>query len=93
LKKQGYVPRTLVTDKLKTYAAAKNELLSSVAHHCGKRKNNRAENSHQPTRERERKRRRFKSPGQAQQFLPGRHRMRARTTASYCAGSSPVGMR
>ena len=89
LKKQGYVPRTLVTDKLKSYAAAKQEVLSRVEHRSGKRDNNRAENSHQPTRERERKMRKFKSPGHAQRFVsahgviysflrPGRHRMRAR---------------
>ena len=65
LKKQSYVPRVLVTDKLKSYGAAKHKVLPSVEHRCGKRDNNRAENSHQPTRERERKMRRFTSPGQA----------------------------
>jgi putative transposase len=90
LKKQGYVPRTLVTDKLKSYPAARQQMLPSVAHHTSKRDNNRIENSHQPTRERERKRRRFTSAGEAQRFLcaqgpilsffrPGRHRMRAGT--------------
>ena len=89
LKKEGYAPRVLVTDKLKSYAAARKETCPSVVHQQHKRANNRAENSHQPTRERERNMRRFTSRGQAQRFLsahgpiysffhPGRHRMQAR---------------
>jgi len=58
-----------VTDKLKSYEAAKNQMLKSVEHRQHKGLNNRAENSHQPTRTRERRMRRFKSPGQAQRFL------------------------
>jgi putative transposase len=88
LKKQDYCPRVLVTDKLKSYSEAQKEVLRSVEHRTGRRENNRVENSHQPTRERERKRRRFKSPGEAQRFLsahgpiysffqPGRHLLRA----------------
>ena len=69
LKRQGFVPRVLVTDKLKSYEAAKKQVIKSVEHRHHKGLNNRAENSHQPTRTRERRMRRFKSPGQAQRFL------------------------
>lgn len=69
LKKQGFVPRVLVTDKLKSYEAAKKQVLKNVEHRQHKGLNNRAENSHQPTRVRERRMRKFKSPGQAQRFL------------------------
>lgn len=63
------MPRVIVTDKLKSYEAAKDQMLKSVEHRQHKGLNNRAENSHQPTRVRERRMRKFKSPGQAQQFL------------------------
>ncbi|HEY0336938.1 MAG TPA: DDE-type integrase/transposase/recombinase, partial [Burkholderiales bacterium] len=69
LKKQGYAPRVLVTDKLRSYSAARRELGLSARHEQGLRKNNRVENSHQPVRRRERKMQRFKSPGSAQRFL------------------------
>jgi putative transposase len=69
LTKQGFVPRVIVTDKLKSYEAAKKQVLKNVEHRQHKGLNNRAENSHQPTRVRERRMRRFKSPGQAQRFL------------------------
>ena len=69
LKGLTYVPRVIVTDKLKSYGAAKRELLPSVEHRQHRYLNNRAENSHQPTRQRERRMQRFKSPGQAQRFL------------------------
>jgi len=69
LKKQGFTPRAIVTDKLKSYAAAKKQVLKSVEHRAHKGLNNLCENSHQPTRVRERRMRRFKSPGQAQRFL------------------------
>jgi transposase-like protein len=59
----------LVTDKLGSYGAAKSELGLSARHEQGLRKNNRAENSHQPIRRREFKMQRFKSPGSAQRFL------------------------
>jgi len=59
----------LVTDQLRSYGAAKSEMGLSARHEQGLRKNNRAENSHQPTRRRERKMQRFKSPGSAQRFL------------------------
>ena len=69
LKKQGFAPDVLVTDKLRSYSAAKAALGLSARHEQGLRKNNRAENSHQPVRRRERKMQRFKSPGSAQRFL------------------------
>ena len=69
LKKQGFAPALLVTDKLRSYAAAKTQLRLSARHEQGLRKNNRAENSHLPVRRRERKMQRFKSPGSAQRFL------------------------
>ena len=88
LKGLTYVPRVVITDKLASYGAAKREILPSVEHRQHQRLNNRAENSHQPTRERERRMRRFKSPGHAQRFLaaygpiaahfrPRRHRLTA----------------
>ena len=69
LKKQGMAPDELVTDKLGSYGAARRELRLSCRHVQGLRKNNRAENSHQPVRRRERKQQRFKSAGSAQRFL------------------------
>jgi putative transposase len=88
LKGCQYIPRVIITDKLASYGAAKREILKSVEHRQHKRLNNRAENSHQPTRQRERMMRRFKSPGHAQRFLsahapirghfcPRRHRLTA----------------
>src|SRR4051794_4307026 len=59
----------MVTDKLASYPAAKRELMPGVEHRRHKGLNNRAENSHQPTRRRERQMKRFKSAGQAQRFL------------------------
>src|SRR6516162_7569469 len=69
LKKQGFAPDMLVTDKLRSYGAAKAELGLSARHEQGLRANNRAENSHQPIRRRERRLQRFKSPGSAKHFL------------------------
>ena len=69
LKKQVFAPQVLATDKLRSYGAAMAALGLSVRHEQGLRKNNRAENSHQPVRRRERKMQRFKSPGSAQRFL------------------------
>jgi len=77
-------PRTIITDKLRSYRAARADVVPSVKHIHQKYQNNRAENSHQPTRLRERVMRRFKSAGHAQRFLsafgiitshfrPGRH--------------------
>jgi putative transposase len=69
LKKCGFVPDRLITDDLRSYAAAAHDLGISGRHERGRWKNNRAENSHQPTRRRERKMQRFKSSGSAQRFL------------------------
>jgi putative transposase len=69
LKKQGFPPKLLVTDKLRSYASAFRQLGLSCPHEQGIRRNNRAENSHQPVRRRERKVQRFKSPRSAQRFL------------------------
>ena len=88
LKGLHYALRRIVTDKLRSYGAARKEVLPDVIHDDGKWQNNRAENSHQPTSQRERQMRRFKSPGQAQRFLSahgpinnlfrfGRHHMKA----------------
>jgi putative transposase len=68
LKGLRYVPRVIITDKLKSYSAAKAEVLPSVEHCQQKYQNNRAENSHQSTRLRERVLRRFKSAGQRSAF-------------------------
>src|SRR5277367_6729717 len=65
LKKQGFAPDMLVTDKLRSYGAARSEIGLSARHEQGLRQNN----SHQPVRRRERKMQRFKSPGSAQRFL------------------------
>ena len=69
LKRQMRSPRVMITDKLASYGAAKRELVPGVEHRSHKGLNNRAENSHQPTRRRERQMKRFKSAGQAQRFL------------------------
>src|SRR5215471_5365611 len=69
LKESRYVPRVIITDKLKSYSAATAEVMPGVEHLQQKYQNNRAENSHQPTRLRERVMRRFKSSGHAQRFL------------------------
>ena len=69
LKKYAFVPERLVTDDLRSYAAAARDLGIDHLHERGRWRNNRAENSHQPTRRRERKMQRFKSAGSAQKFL------------------------
>jgi putative transposase len=69
LKRQGFVPKLLVTDKLRSYASAFRRLGLSCPHEQGLRRNNRAENSHQVVRRRERKLQRFKSARSAQRFL------------------------
>jgi putative transposase len=68
LKHQGQVPWQLVTDKLRTYAAAHREVFPSVMHRTGRYENNRVEVSHQHTRQQEKQMRRFKSPQQVQRF-------------------------
>ncbi len=91
LKGQHKAPRRMITDKLKSYSAAHREVMPSVPHSTEQSENNHAEVSHEPTRQRERQMRRFKSAGQAQRFLTvygtvgnlfrlGRHLMRA----NYC---------
>jgi len=88
LKGQGGEPIRLVTDKLRSYGPAHRDIMPSVPHDTTQYANNRAEISHQPTRQRERQMRRFKSPAQAQRFLSvhgvvqnlfrlGRHLVRA----------------
>ncbi len=69
LKGLTYVPRMLINDTLASYGAAKREVLPRVAHRQHRWRNHRAEHAHQPTRERERRMRRFKGPGHAQRFL------------------------
>ena len=69
LKKMRFVPDKFVTDDLRSYGAAARELGISRRHERGRWRNNRAENSHQPTRRRERKMQGFKSVGSAQRFL------------------------
>ena len=88
LKGQGRTPRRLITDKLRSYSAAHRTVMPSVVHCTTRYENNRAEGSHQPTRQRERQMRRFKSAAHAQRFLSvhglvhnlfrvGRHLLRA----------------
>lgn len=69
LKGQRSVPRVIITDKLRSYGAAKREILPGIEHRQHKGLNNQAELSHQPTRQQERQMRTFKSAGQAQRFL------------------------
>jgi transposase-like protein len=69
LRKQGFAPKLIVTDKLRSYGAAFHDLHLTCRHEQGLRMNNRAENSHQIVRRRERKMQRFKSAGSAQHFL------------------------
>ncbi len=69
LTKQCRVPRVLVTDKLPSYQVAHRAVMPSVEHRQSRYLNNRAENSHQPTRQRERAMKRFRTPGAAQRFL------------------------
>ncbi len=67
--KPGFAPSRVVTDKLRSYPSAFRAMGLAAEHDRGLRANNRAENSHQPVRRRERKRQRFKLPGSAQRFL------------------------
>jgi putative transposase len=69
LKSQGFCPTAVVTDKLPSYGAALSDLGMKARHITGGRSNNRAENSHLPIRQRERRMQRFKSAGSAQRFL------------------------
>lgn len=69
LKKQGLPPKRMITDKLRSYGAAKRQLLPHVDHWSHKGLNNRAENSHLPFRKRERTRQGFRSIGSLQHFV------------------------
>ena len=69
LKKHGFAPDLMITDELRSYGAAARNLGIGKRHERGRWRNNRAENSHQPTRRRERKMQGFKSRGSAQRFL------------------------
>ena len=69
LRRHGGEPRKIVTDKLRSYGVAHRELMFDVIHSTEQYENNRAEQSHEATRVRERGMRRFKSMRQAQQFL------------------------
>ncbi len=80
LKGQGCEPRRLVTDKLRSYSAARRIVMPSVIHDTSQYANNRVEVSHQPTRRRERQMQRFKSAGHGlvgNLFRVGRHLLRA----------------
>ena len=88
MKRQGRVPRRLITDKLRSYSAAQRKVMPSVVHCTDQYANNRAEVSHQPIRQRERQMRRFKSAAHVQRFVSvhgvvqnlfrvGRHLLRA----------------
>ena len=97
LKGLQYTPRVLVTDKLGSYGVAKRALLPDVEHRKSRYLNNRAENSHRPTRRRERQMQRFKSPHHAQRFLSAHafiyghfHPRRHRTTADKYRASRAV---
>ena len=90
------MPRVLVTDKRASYGVAHRRLIPSVEHRRSKYLNNRAENSHQPTRARERAMKRFTSARHAQRFLsafsgisphfrPRRHRISAQEYRSEMA--------
>jgi putative transposase len=89
LKDQQAAPLKMVTDKMRSYSAAKREIMPSVEHSTEQYENNRCELSHQPTRQQERQMRRFTSQGRAQRFLScqgvvnklfrlGRHLMKAK---------------
>ena len=69
LKQQCQAPRRLITDRLRSYAGARREVMPNTIHGTSQYANNRAERSHEPTRQREPTMRGFKSMGQAQQFL------------------------
>jgi putative transposase len=69
LRKQGLVPKRMITDKLRSYGAAKRQVMPGVEHRLHKGLNNRAENSHVPLRKRERMRQGFRSPGGLQRFV------------------------
>jgi putative transposase len=69
LKKQGLAPKRIITDKLRTYGAAKRQVMPEVEHRSHKGLNNRAENSYMPLRKRERMMQGFRSPGGLQRIV------------------------
>ena len=69
MKRWGFVPRRIITDKLRSYGAAKREVAPGLEHRSHKGLNNRAENSHLPFRKRERVMQGFRSPGGLQRFV------------------------
>lgn len=69
LKKQGTAPKRMITDKMRSYGAARRQVMPEVEHRSHKRLNNRAENSHLPLRKRERTMQGFRSPGSLQRFI------------------------
>jgi len=69
MKKQGCLPKRIVTDKLRSYGAARRQVMPDVKHRSHKGLNNRVENSHLPLRKRERVMQRFRSPGALQRFV------------------------
>jgi putative transposase len=69
MKKQGCLPKRIVTDKLRSYGAARRQIMPAVEHRSHKRLNNRAENSHLPLQKQERVRQRFRSPSALQRFV------------------------
>ncbi|WP_457518741.1 IS6 family transposase [Streptomyces sp. TE33382] len=107
LKKTRTVPRAILTDKLRSYGAAHREVMPSAEHRAHKGLNNRAENSHQPTRQREHAMKGIRSAGGAQQplaafssipphFRPRRHLMtatehRTRTTTRFTIRDQATG--
>lgn len=72
LKKQGIPPKRMITDKLRSYGAARRQVMPNVEHRSHKGLNNRAENSHVPLRKRKRLVQGFRSPGGLQRFVPPR---------------------
>jgi len=108
MNKQCRTPRVLVTGKPRSYGAAHREMIRPVEHRQSKHLNNRAENSHQPTRQRERAMKGFRSPAGAQQFLsvfsaisphfrPRRHRLtapqyRGQMTGRFTTWNEIIGM-
>ncbi|MEO9648526.1 MAG: IS6 family transposase, partial [Roseobacter sp.] len=69
MKRHGFIPKRMITDKLRSYGAAKREVAPSLDHWSHKGLNNRAENSHLPFRKRERTMQGFRSPGGLQRFV------------------------
>jgi putative transposase len=78
MKRWGFVPKRIITDKLRSYGAAKREVAPGLDHWSHKGLNNRAENSHLPLRKRERAMQGLRSPGTLQRFVPMRPATRNR---------------